>query len=514
MTRVIIPVLVLLGTNGIPAGVQYHYSGTVRNVKGDPIANALITIQANGASAETDAQGNYLLAGEIASVLPRSENTVDGAAIVNGALRLSLARPGELGITVHRLDGTVAGSIPAAEYPRGNHTVRLPSVASSASIYLIKITADGSCRIVRYAPLGRSALMSRSPGASIISGLRSAEAQSGNNTVLRASAAGYRSSDTVSTSLIGTYDFTLPDLGSGGIGTAGQEDGSIDRLATWGKEQYFWGDPGSGKEIPLVKVVTAVSPDAVDIALIFNPGFVDNTYGNGRIGWNKHTFEQLVKSDHVEISVRNGDEQEVFFGKIDMISPSSKAPSGYASLGPLGGDGALVTGTEDDILSFGTSMDDNLNYYNYRLFTDSPETDSVYTPNPQYPHWEYYAIYRISFDPAVFGPSGFGDIQMTSVHASPAKTKEETVTVTEKDPPADTDDPFTHTDFGKPPSDEPDRPGEDPPTDPPDISDDNPPTDPPDTETPPTDTTGQAGDPPSDEMEGDPGETPPGDVLE
>ena len=80
-------------------------------------------------------------------------------------------------------------------------------------------------------------------------------------------------------------------------------------------------------------------------------------------------------------------------------------------------------------------MNDNLNHFRYELFENSPETDSLYTPNPEYPNWEYYAIYRISFNPVLFGPSGYGDVQMTSVHASPAKTPQETVTVTEMDPP-------------------------------------------------------------------------------
>ena len=76
----------------------------------------------------------------------------------------------------------------------------------------------------------------------------------------------------------------------------------------------------------------------------------------------------------------------------------------------------------------------------------------------------------------MFGSSGYGDVQMTSVHASPAKTPVSTVTVTEKDPPSDSDDPFTHTHFDDPPTDHtgnPDQPptdatgdnGEQPPTD-------------------------------------------------
>ena len=85
-----------------------------------------------------------------------------------------------------------------------------------------------------------------------------------------------------------------------------------------------------------------------------------------------------------------------------------------------------------------------INYYGYELFTNSPPTDSAYTPNPEYPNWEYYAVYRITLSADAFGASGYGDVGMTSVHASPSKTPLETVEVHEGLPPDSTDNPWEY----------------------------------------------------------------------
>jgi hypothetical protein len=148
----------------------------------------------------------------------------------------------------------------------------------------------------------------------------------------------------------------------------------------------------------------------------------------------------------VEVDLRNGGGTTVFKGKLDLISSAADAPSGYASLGPLGGDGTIETGSADDILSYGSSMDDNLNYYGYDMLENSPATDSVYTVNPDYPNWEYYAIYRLSLKPEAFGSSGYGSANMTYVHASPAKTGSDTYEVFEipEPPPGSETDVFRY----------------------------------------------------------------------
>ena len=241
---------------------------------------------------------------------------------------------------------------------------------------------------------------------------------------------------------------TFIPTGESKTGTSGLEDGSAARLLLYGDPQYFWGDPGNGTNIPLVEINHAVSSQVVDMQITFNPGFVDNSYGTGSsVGWPEkrgHTFRDLYVSDHVEIKVLNGAGEVVFYGRLDLLSPDSTAPSGYASLGPWGGDGVLYEGDPKAILSFGTTLDDNMNYYGYHLYENSPATDSNYTTNPQYPNWQFYVSYHLTLDAAAFGPSGYGKCEMTSVHASPAKTPNQTINVTEgpAPTPGSSGDPF------------------------------------------------------------------------
>lgn len=255
----------------------------------------------------------------------------------------------------------------------------------------------------------------------------------------------------------------IPD-GSKKEGSSEFEDGSAARRAINGVAQYFWGDMGNGNDIPMVKITHAVNSKIVDIELVFNPAFVDNTYGTGSIGWKSnrpHKFKDLYASDHVELAVSDKNGKVVWKGKIDFLSATSSVTSGYACLGPFGGDGKISSGNGSSVLSFGSSMDDNINYYGYKLFENSPQTDSTYKVNPQYPDWQFFVVYRISFDASVFGSAGYGKVEMTSVHASPSKGKD-TVPVEEKPGPVpgSPEDPFRYYQPGKrtTPGDSPDIP--------------------------------------------------------
>jgi hypothetical protein len=224
--------------------------------------------------------------------------------------------------------------------------------------------------------------------------------------------------------------------------------------------QCFYGDPGDpilGDSIPLVKIIHRINGDNLELIVIFTPKFVDNSYGVNGIGWNPnrpHTLARdLEGSDHVELSLLNGGGTQIFHLRLDLISFVDSTVSGYDALGPFGGDGSLIVGSAEDIVSYTTSLDENLNDYGYvtgpdsPVLTDSPETDSVYTPNPAYPRWDFNVVYHLTVKLSAFGSSGFGTASMTSVHASPSKTPIETILVTEGEcpPTASLDDPFRHT---------------------------------------------------------------------
>jgi len=179
--------------------------------------------------------------------------------------------------------------------------------------------------------------------------------------------------------------------------------------------------------------------DGVYMTLAIDKDFVDNTYGANAIGWpGGHTFSELVGSDHAQFYGYDADGAKVLDFKLDYLSAKSGTPSGYASLGVLGGDGKMNIGNAAHILQWSTSLSNSLNAYGYcaagvcsglgtNLLVDSPATDEFYTPNPTYPNWDFNVIYEVKISPAAFGAAGFGSLEIPYIHASPSKLGTNTI---------------------------------------------------------------------------------------
>ena len=170
--------------------------------------------------------------------------------------------------------------------------------------------------------------------------------------------------------------------------------------------------------------------DLVHVQLFFDRGFVDNSYGSTAIGWGTHghKFMDLVGSDHAELVMSDATGRLVLDFKLDYISADPTAPSGYRNLGVSGGDGGMVVGDPSAIVATLTSLDQNLNEYS-GYTSNSPATDSSYTPNPATPDWNYRVVYEAWVKTSAFGAAGFGGVQLTYVHASPSKVGTNTITV-------------------------------------------------------------------------------------
>ncbi|MCU0661301.1 MAG: hypothetical protein MUC50_03130 [Myxococcota bacterium] len=209
---------------------------------------------------------------------------------------------------------------------------------------------------------------------------------------------------------------------------------------------YAEGDPIPGAGIErLLEIVNET--ERVHVRLTFDPRFVDNTYGATSIGWGEskkgtHAFKDLVGSDHAEFLFWDKAGKETMRFKLDYITEDADTgathPSGYGSAGVDGGDGKWILGDQSAILGWATSLDRNLNGCGFAEYiVDSPATDAQYTPNPATPEWDYRVVYELWVDAAAFGPSGFGAVTIEWVHASPSKTGENTLIVTQGDCPDD-----------------------------------------------------------------------------
>ena len=213
-------------------------------------------------------------------------------------------------------------------------------------------------------------------------------------------------------------------------------------------EQCFFDKNNPANQVPaatLEQVLECVEEtDTVHIRLTFHPWFVDNTYGENSVGWRSpearrgngmprkggHSFGDLLESDHAEITLKDAGGTAVMRFKLDYVSADPSQPSGYGSLGVLGGEGMMILGDAAHVVRWESSEARNLNERGYGSYTsESPATDENYTPNPATPEWDYRVVYEAWIDLAAFGGGGFGGATIEFVHASPSKASSNTIEV-------------------------------------------------------------------------------------
>jgi hypothetical protein len=165
-----------------------------------------------------------------------------------------------------------------------------------------------------------------------------------------------------------------------------------------------------------------VAAQTVTIKTVFSKNLVDNTYGTKAVSWPvAHPFSSLTSSDKLQLALLDANNTKKMEFNLDYLSASTATSSGYKTLGVTGGDGGMILGSAGDILSVKTSLDKNLNEYNYVLTTNSPSTNNTYTVNSTYPNWIYDVWYEVTVKLSAF-PAGFGEPNIVNVHASPSKT--------------------------------------------------------------------------------------------
>ncbi len=204
-------------------------------------------------------------------------------------------------------------------------------------------------------------------------------------------------------------------------------------------------DPTPENPIAVIEQVveTIDGKSYVHLRVTFDPTFVDNTYGvNACCGWEKHTFRDLVGSDHLQLLLTDGAATTVMEIKLDYISLDDATPCGHDALGVSGGEGEVIQGDAAAVIAATTSLDRNLNGCGYCEIVDSPATDEAYTANMETPYWDYRVVYEVWIDAEAFGSAGFGQAYITNVHASPSKLDTNTVEVVPTPCPPEWDEPY------------------------------------------------------------------------
>ncbi|MGQ0553196.1 MAG: SdrD B-like domain-containing protein [Planctomycetota bacterium] len=189
---------------------------------------------------------------------------------------------------------------------------------------------------------------------------------------------------------------------------------------------------GNSVEAGAVIVVVPQLNGDIRVTYLQDFGINDNTYGSGQIGWpgNNHTFNHLVGSDKLEFQFRDGNDNVVLDFYLDYLSASTSFPSGYGSRGPTGGDGFMVSGSLSHIVSWTTSLAENLNHplnvpKKSTLIVNSPTSlvsgNVVVDPVKAPGGWNHINSYTVVVKAAAFGSAGFGSVSVPDQHNSPNK---------------------------------------------------------------------------------------------
>ena len=187
--------------------------------------------------------------------------------------------------------------------------------------------------------------------------------------------------------------------------------------------------------VPLCGATESPTPDAglllteilpsgdIKVTLRQSRNLNDNVYGTPAPadGWSSHSFGNLTGSDKAEFRFTDGTGKVVLDFYIDYLSASALFPSGYGSLGPNGGDGSMVSGARSNVLSWTTTLADNLNSGLNGGFP-SPYLVNSPTPEAAFPNWDYVNGYTVVVSKNAFGAAGFGGVTIPFIHNSPAKT--------------------------------------------------------------------------------------------
>lgn len=194
---------------------------------------------------------------------------------------------------------------------------------------------------------------------------------------------------------------------------------------------------------------TSIDPDYVWVAWAVNKNYVDNTYGNGTVGFYRnslnadkpgtHSFDDnLLESDGQQIQFYNCTGVCVFDAFFDLVdgpngsgtSYNTNSTYGIPAWNQDGSDSVLTTG-DGSLVEYNTSTVWNINYYyntgSFDVLIDSPTKYGGvnYSLHPDYSDWEVRTIYEIRMNRTLFG-GGNCSINATAtkfleLHASPSK---------------------------------------------------------------------------------------------
>jgi hypothetical protein len=184
--------------------------------------------------------------------------------------------------------------------------------------------------------------------------------------------------------------------------------------------------------------VNVLASGDVEVLFLQSQNLNDNRYGTNATvatGWkNGHKFSDLTGSDEADFRFTDGNGKVVLEFQVDYISAATSAkfgdgvtinyPSGYGTLGPLGGDGKMIVGASSNVLSAHTTFSDTINQPQFVSgFTiNSPPETSPLSDVSVPPGWNYTDGFYVKVSKNAFGAAGFSKVTIPYLHNSPSKS--------------------------------------------------------------------------------------------
>jgi hypothetical protein len=183
--------------------------------------------------------------------------------------------------------------------------------------------------------------------------------------------------------------------------------------------------------------INVLASGDVEVLFLQSQNLNDNRYGTNATvatGWkNGHKFSDLTGSDEADFRFSDGNGKVVLEFQVDYISAATSAkfgdgvtinyPSGFGTLGPLGGDGKMIVGASSNVLSAHTTLSDTINqpqFVSGFTINSPPETSPLSNVSVP-PGWDYTDGFYVKVSKNAFGAAGFSKVTIPYVHNSPSK---------------------------------------------------------------------------------------------
>ncbi len=127
-------------------------SGTVSDKSDNPIYNATVKLKSdNRISTTTNSAGQFILAGEVSTILKNRPKSLSPIATINGSVvSVNLATSSDIGISVYSMSGRKVYDFKSGLLKSGLNRIAIPFSTLGSGVYLVSVLHEGNRSVLRY----------------------------------------------------------------------------------------------------------------------------------------------------------------------------------------------------------------------------------------------------------------------------------------------------------------------------------------------------------------------------